>query len=134
MQIRTDNKYSIFTMKKNILVLATLGSLMLASCGNTPEQVVEEYYGAVQSNDFAKALSISNISKEEQALVAEILDSSHVVVHDYKVLGSTIDPGDSTATVDLHLVTSHALHPDSIADDIKVPCVKKGHKWVVKML
>lgn len=121
-------------MKKHIPILATLCAILLASCGNTPEQVVEEYYQAVQANDFAKALTISNISKEERALVAEILDSTHVVVHDYKVLGSTIDPGDSTAMVDLHLVTSHVLHPDSISDNIKVPCVKLDGKWVVKML
>ena len=117
-------------MKKHILALAALCALIVSSCGNsarravadnTPEQVVTEYYTAVQANDFPKALSLSNISEE-------------VVVHNFKVLGSTIDPDGTTALVDLHLVTSHALHPDSISDDIKVPCVISDGKWVVKML
>ena len=96
--------------------------------------MVTEYYTAVQANDFPKALSLSNISEEERDLVSEILDSTQVVVHNFKVLGSTIDPDGTTALVDLHLVTSHALHPDSISDDIKVPCVISDGKWVVKML
>lgn len=121
-------------MKKPILVLCAACALFLISCGNNPEQVVDKYYHAVQANNFEEALSYSNIAEGERALVAEILDSSHVVVHRYKVLGSTIDPGDSTAIVDLHLVSSHALHPDSISDDIRVPCIKSDGKWVVKML
>jgi hypothetical protein len=143
LQIHIDNKQSYSAMKKHILALAALCALIVSSCGNsarravadnTPEQVVTEYYTAVQANDFPKALSLSNISEEERDLVSEILDSTQVVVHNFKVLGSTIDPDGTTALVDLHLVTSHALHPDSISDDIKVPCVISDGKWVVKML
>jgi hypothetical protein len=57
-----------------------------------------------------------------------------MVIHSFKVNGSTIDEGDTTATVDLHIVTSNAFHPDSMSDDIKVPCIKSGNRWQVKMI
>lgn len=121
-------------MKKHSLFIATLCIMLMAACGPKPEEVVEEYYKAVQDHDYATALTYSNVPDSVRDLVIDILDSSMVTVHNYKVLGCTIDPGNTTATVDLHLVTSHLLHPDSISDNIKVPCVKSHHKWVVKML
>lgn len=121
-------------MKKRTLFIATICFMLMAACGPKPGEVVEEYYKAVQNHDYATALSYSNVSDDVHDLVLDILDSSEVVVHHYKVLGYTIYPGDSTAVVDLYLSTSNILHPDSVADNIKVPCVKSKGKWVVKML
>lgn len=121
-------------MKKNIFAAATLCTLFFVGCNNNPESVVEEFYKANKANDFEKALSYTNIAKEEREEVIDILSDMGMVIHEYKVLGSTIDEGDTTATVDLHLVTSSAFYPDSLADDIKVPCVKSGRQWQVKLI
>ena len=121
-------------MKKRTLIIATLCVMLLAACGPKPGEVVEEYYKAVQAKDYNTALNYSNVTDDVRDVVIQLLDSSEVVVHNYKVIGRTIDPGDTTATVDLYLSTSSIQHPDSIADNIKVPCVKSRGKWVVKML
>ena len=121
-------------MKKRTLIIATLCVMLLAACSPKPGEVVEEYYKAVQAKDYNTALNYSNVTDDVRDVVIQLLDSSEVVVHNYKVIGSTIDPGDTTATVDLYLSTSSIQHPDIIADNIKVPCVKSRGKWVVKML
>lgn len=121
-------------MKKNIIAATVLCSLFFVGCNNSPESVVEEFYKANKANDFEKALSYTNIAKEERSEVIDILSEMGTVIHEYKVLGSTIDEGDTTAIVDLHLVTSNAFYPDSMADDIKVPCIKSGRHWQVKLI
>ena len=120
-------------MKKRTLIIATLCVMLLAACGPKPGEVVEEYYKAVQAKDYNTALNYSNVTDDVRDVVIQLLDSSEVVVHNYKVIGSTIDPGDTTATVKLHLVTSNAYNPNKIADDIDVPCIKSGSNWVVEL-
>ena len=61
------------------------------------------------------------------------LDSIGMVIHTFEVTGSTLGEGDTTAFVNLHLVTSNAFFPDSIADDIIVPCIKNGRNWKVHL-
>jgi len=121
-------------MKKHTITIAAICTLFMAACSSSPEKVVDQFYTATQANDFEKAMSYTNIAKEEQAEVIDVLGNMGMVIHSFEVTGSTIDEGDTTATVDLHLVTSNAFHPDSMADDIKVPCIKSGNQWQVRMI
>jgi hypothetical protein len=120
-------------MKKYTIALAAACALFLASCSNKPEEIVNDFYLANQSNDYEKALSYTDLPEEAQPQVIEYLESMGMVIHEYEILGTTIDEGDTTALVDLRLVTSNAFHPDSIFDQIKVPCVKDGRKWRVHL-
>ncbi len=121
-------------MKIHAIAAATLCTILLAACNNNPEEAVNHFYAATQANDFEKALTYTNIAEEEREGVIDVLSEMGMVIHSFKVNGSTIDEGDTTATVDLHIVTSNAFHPDSMSDDIKVPCIKSSNRWQVKMI
>lgn len=124
-------------MKRIALVLCALLAFTLSSCGNknTPENAVENFYKASQANEQEKALEYTNLSEEDRQHVLEFVDQMGMVIHEYKVLNSTIDEFDSNyATVTLHLVSSNAFNPDTISNDIEVPCVKVNGEWKVNFL
>jgi|GEM_PF-2039085 outer membrane lipoprotein SlyB len=120
-------------MKKYTIAVATVCTLLLASCGNTPEKAVSDFYTANKANEFEKAMTFTDLPEEARPLVVAYLDSMGMVIHEFEVTGTTVGDGDTTALVDLHLVTSNAFYPDSIFDDIKVPCIKDGHTWKVHL-
>ncbi len=120
-------------MKKFTFAMAAACAFVLVSCGNTPEEAVNNFYTANKANEFEKAMTYTDLPDEARPLVVEFLDSMGMVIHDFEVTGSTMGAGDTTALVDLHLVTSNAFNPDSIFDDIVVPCIKDGRTWKVHM-
>lgn len=118
-------------MKKTIILFAALIALAMASCSNdTPDQVVDKFYRATQVQDFEKALTYTNLNDEEKEVITEYLKNVGMAIHDYEVLGSNIDEGDSTAIVYVHLVTAN-ITADSSENEINIPCVKEGRKWKV---
>jgi hypothetical protein len=123
-------------MKKITILLSALLALSFIGCksNNTPEQVVLNFYQATQENDFHQALNYTNLAQEEQEQVIQVLDQMGMVIHSYNVIESNIDEGDSTAVVTLHLVTSNAYNPDTVGNDLDIPCVKVGGDWKVKFI
>lgn len=124
-------------MKKiTTLAIASLAFAM-AGCSNgnnTPEKVVNNFYQATQNNEFSQAMEYTNMAEEEREQVISLLGETGMVIHDFKVTDSRIEEGDSTAWVSLHLVVSNAFHPDTMGNDIEVPCVKVGKDWKVKFI
>ena len=45
-------------MKQYVIAMAAACTLFLASCGNSPEKVVTDFYTANKANDFEKAMEI----------------------------------------------------------------------------
>lgn len=123
-------------MKKRVISLATVLAFALCGCGNnrTPEEAVTNFYQASMENDIQKALENTNVDKAERDQVAEIVNMTGMEVLDYELLGSTIDEGDTTATVTLHLVASNAFNPDTLGNDLEIPCQKVDGQWKVKFM
>lgn len=123
-------------MKKTTTLLAALIALSFIGCNrsNTPDQVVIDFYKATQENEFQKAMTYTNLAAEEQEQVIQVLDQMGMVIHDYKVIETNIEEGDSTAFVTLHLVVSNAYNPDTMSNDLDIPCVKVGDEWKVKFI
>jgi len=123
-------------MKKITILLSALLAFSFIGCknNNTPEQVVLNFYKATQENEFKQALSYTNLAQEEQEQVIQVLDQMGMVIHSYEVIETNIDEGDSTAFVTLHLVTSNAYNPDTMSNDLDIPCVKVGDEWKVKFI
>lgn len=120
-------------MKNRFIALTAICTLFFAACGNNLEKTVDNFYKATKDSDFEKAMTYTNVLPEERQQVIDVLSEMGMVIHEYKILGSTVDEGDTTATVKLHLVTSNAYNPNKIADDIDVPCIKSGSNWVVEL-
>ena len=123
-------------MKKRVISLATVLAFALCGCGNnrTPEEAVTNFYQASMENDIQKALENTNVDKAERAQVAEIVNMTGMEVLDYELLGSTIDEGDTTATVELTLRATSAQAPDTATTNVSVPCIKSNGTWSVKFL
>ncbi len=123
-------------MKKITILISAFMALSLLGCksSNTPEQVVLDFYKATQENDFLKAMSYTNLAKEEQDQVIQVLDQMGMVIHNFEVIETNIDEGDSTAFVTLHLEVSNAYNPDTMRNDLDIPCVKVGNQWKVKFI
>ncbi len=123
-------------MKKIAILFSALLMLSFLSCThkNTPDSVVTQFYQATQENNFQKAMTYTNLAQEEQEQVIQVLDQMGMVIHRFEVIETTIDEGDSTAFVTLHLVTSNAFNPDSNSSDLEIPCVKVGNEWKVKFI
>ena len=123
-------------MKKITILLSALMALSFSGCknSNTPEQAVLNFYQATQNNEYQQALTYTNLAPEEQEQVLQVLDQMGMVVHNFEVIETNIDEGDSTAFVTLHLVTSNAYNPDNMSNDLDIPCVKVGDKWKVKFI
>lgn len=122
-------------MKKISILLATFLAFTLTSCNNnSPEKVVSDFYQATQDYDIEKALTYTNLNEADRQQVSELIDQMGMVIHEYKVLGSTIDEGDTTATVTLHLVASNAFNPDTLGNDLEIPCQKVDGQWKVKFM
>ena len=118
-------------MKKTILLFTALFALLATACSSdTPDQVVDKFYHATQANDYAKALSYTNLNDAEKEVLVEYLKNMGMVIHDYEVLGSNIDEGDTTATVYVHLVTAN-INADSSETEVNLTCVKEGKDWKV---
>jgi len=123
-------------MKKITILLSALVALSFIGCNrsNTPDKVVLNFYKATQENEFEKAMTYTNLADEEQDQVIQVLNQMGMVIHDYKVLETNIEEGDSTAFVSLHLVVSNAYNPDTMSNDLDIPCVKVGNEWKVKFI
>ena len=118
-------------MKKTILLFTALFALLAAACSSdTPDQVVDTFYHATQANDYAKALSYTKLNYAEKEVLVEYLKNMGMVIHDYEVLGSNIDEGDTTATVYVHLVNAN-INADSSETEVNLTCVKEGKDWKV---
>ena len=120
-------------MKRHTIATVAICSLLLIACQNKPERVVDQFYQATQNSDFEKAISFTDVSPEIKTKVIQYIEELGMVIHNYKIQGSTIQEGDTTALVDLHIVTSNAYQPDSTSSDIKVLCVKKDNTWKVHL-
>ena len=132
LQILT-NASTTTNMKKNIIFLTALFAIIVAGCGrNTPDHAVDMFYKATQAHDYAKALEYSNLENGDREYLIAYLEKMGMVIHEYEVLGSNIDEGDTTATVYLHIVSSNKNAPDSLENELNVSCVKRGNKWKVK--
>ena len=79
-------------------------------------------------------MSYTNLAKEEQDQVIQVLDQMGMVIHNFEVIETNIDEGDSTAFVTLHLEVSNAYNPDTMRNDLDIPCVKVGDQWKVKFI
>ena len=123
-------------MKKTAILLSALMALSILGCknSNTPEQVVLNFYKATQDNEYQKAMTYTNLAEEEQDQVIQVLDQTGMVIHNFEVLETNIEEGDSTAFVTLHLEVSNAFNPDTMSNDLDIPCVKVGDKWKVKFI
>ncbi len=123
-------------MKKIAILFSALLTLSIMGCKNTdtPEKVVVKFYQATQNNEFQEAMNYTNLAPEEQEQVIQVLDQMGMVIHRYEVLETHIEEGDSTAFVTLRLVTSNAFNPDSISNDLEIPCVKVGNEWKVEFI
>lgn len=123
-------------MKKTAILLSALMALSILGCknNNTPEQVVLNFYKATQDNEYRKAMTYTNLAEEEQDQVIQVLDQTGMVIHNFEVLETNIEEGDSTAFVTLHLEVSNAFNPDTMSNDLDIPCVKVGGKWKVKFI
>ena len=123
--------FILFTLIISTVILAVV--FCACSGSSSPKAVVNDYYKALKSGDFEKAMTYTDLPEEARPVVIEYLDSIGMVIHTFEVTGSTLGEGDTTAFVNLHLVTSNAFFPDSIADDIIVPCIKNGRNWKVHL-
>lgn len=122
-------------MKKTTVLFAVLMAMAFTGCvKSSPEATVDSFYQATQNNDYATALSYTNISDKEKEPLINLLENMEMVIYEYEVLGSNIDKGDTTATVYLRLVTANSLNPDSSATELNVPCIKIGRHWKVKFI
>ena len=122
-------------MKKITILLTALMALMVAGCSkSTPEQAVDKFYHATQNNDYKTALTYTNLSDKEKEPLLNLLENMDMVIHEYEILGSNIDEGDTTATVYMRLVTANNINPDSSETELNIPCVKHGRHWKVKFI
>lgn len=123
-------------MKKRVISLATVLAFALCGCGNnrTPEEAVTNFYQASMENDIQKALENTNVDKAERDQVAEIVNMTGMEVLDYELLGSTIDEGDTTATVEMRLTVTNTNTTDTATTNVSVPCIKSNGTWSVKFL
>lgn len=131
--ISTKSSY----MKKITTLAVAALAIAMASCtnkDNTPEKVVNNFYQATQNNEFDKAMEYTNLAEEERAQVVEIIGNTGMVIHEFSVIDSRIEEGDSTAWVSLHLVVSNAFRPDTVGNDLEIPCVKVDKQWKVKFM
>ena len=48
-------------MKQYVIAMAAACTLFLASCGNSPEKVVTDFYTANKANDFEKAMTYTDL-------------------------------------------------------------------------
>lgn len=122
-------------MKRFTLGLSALMALALAACSssNTPENAVNNFYKATQNNDIEASLTYTNLPEERYEEVLEFLEQIGMVVVDFKTLSTVIDEGDTTATVVTHIVTTTAFNPDTVGNDIEVPCIKVDGQWKMMM-
>lgn len=122
-------------MRKITLALAALFTLGLASCGssNTPESAVNNFYGAMQENDIEKSLTYTNLTPDRYEELASSLEQFGLVIVSYETLSTIVDEGDTTATVTTHLVTTNAYNPDTVGNNIEVPCIKVDGQWKMMM-
>lgn len=121
-------------MKKISIILATFLAFTFTACnnGNSPEKVVSNFYKYSQEDNLEEAMKYSNIPENEQPIIIQYIENMGMVIHNYEVLGSTIDDGDTTATVNLHLEASNAFNPDTLKSDIDVVCLKINGDWKMK--
>lgn len=119
-------------MKKTIIFFVSLLAIAMAGCSSkTPDQVVSLFYKATQEQDFAKAMTYTDLDEPEREQLITLLENMDMTIYEYEVLGSNIDEGDTTATVYLRLVTANNISPDSNSNELNVPCVKVGKEWKV---
>lgn len=116
------------------LAFLFMGCNKLSERTLSPEQVVDSFYHSVQAGEFAHALTFSTLDGDEADEVIDLLDNMGLNVCEYQVLGSTIDEGDTTATVQLYLSVTNALSSDTTASEIDIPCVKYGKRWRVQFM
>lgn len=123
-------------MKRITLALAALLTLGFASCdsSNTPESAVNDFYSAMQANDIEKSLTYTNLSSDRYEELASSLEQFGLVIVSFETLSTIIDEGDTTATVTTHLVTTNAYNPDTVGNNIEVPCIKVDGKWKMMMM
>lgn len=119
-------------MKKIIILFTAVAALLVAGCGSdTPDQVVDNFYRATQSKDFAKAVTYTDLEEAEKEVLITYLENVGMTIYSYEVLGSNIDEGDTTALVFVHLETANNVNADTSVTEINIPCVKEGRKWKV---
>ena len=62
-------------MKKILGILAISVMAVSGSYKNSPEELINDYLKAMKSGDFAKAMSYTNLSSEEQTKMVSLYDA-----------------------------------------------------------
>lgn len=120
-------------MKKIIVLLSACMAFMFIGCGtkNSPAGIVNGYFEATQAQDYETALTYTNLSEEDAAAWIEQIEGLGMVIHEFAVTNSTIDEGDTTATVNTHVLWSSAFNIDTVESEIPTVCHKIDGKWKI---
>ena len=123
-------------MKKTTIALAAIFTTALCGCNNcnTPEKAVTQFYKASQAHNTEEALKYTNVSESEREIVESVFNSINMEIHDFEVLNTTIEEGDTTATVEMRLHVSSPESLDTLTSTPITSCIKTKEGWIVKLM
>lgn len=123
-------------MKKITLIISTvILAVVFCACSSSssPKAVVNDYYKALKSGDFEKAMTYTTLTDEAeiQQNVKKMQDFKFQVT-DYEILSEEIAEDGETATVDVKYTASNAFKETPEEQNETVKLVKVDGKWKIK--
>ena len=119
-------------MKKLVVLIFSLAAIFgMAACkSSSPSDTVTAYYKALQTPDYEKALTYTDITdKEEVQKQLEKLQGFNVKVVDFEILSENISEDGNSAVVEVkHSVTSSFSETPEESTK-KLDLVKVDGKW-----
>lgn len=122
-------------MKKILGILAiTVMAVCFAGCSkNSPEAVMNNYLKAMKNSDFAKALSYTTLSSDDQAKMVSMYDAfmsdeekAEMKKMSYKILETELSEDGESATV------KYTMSMDGEEKEVEQEVLKVDGQWKVK--